>query len=231
MIAPRDELTGNRRQIVRLSRLFWIVAPSVLLVVILLFAAMSYSGRERTLSDTQKLSESLALLLDDQIERSLQTIALVVQGTQTAYARSGRPGLAGFDEFLRRSDTIRGLVFLNENLIIEDSTSSVQDLGIDLTKEDFIKRLVDDRTLPWSIGTPIERRSFAVFEGSSAQPAFIPLAHAARDAVGNLRSVTIALMNVDALKLQYASLVQDYEAEIRILRFDGMPLIVTRFSA
>ncbi len=223
-----EALRGSRRQIARLSRLFWIIAPSVFLVVILLFGYMSYSGRERTIADTQRVSESLALLLDDQIERSLQTVSLVVQGTHAAYVSTGRLGVSGFDDFLRRSDTIRGLVFSNKDYLIEYSTLSENDVGVDLSKYDFVKRLTEDSNLSWAVGMPIARRSFAASDGAVVQSSFIPFAYADRDLRGRLRSVTVALLNIDALQLQYAALLQDYRAEIRILRFDGIPLIVTR---
>ncbi|MFY7778711.1 MAG: ATP-binding protein [Elstera sp.] len=223
-----EALRGSRRQIARLSRLFWIIAPSVFLVVILLFGFMSYSGRERTIADTQRVSESLALLLDDQIERSLQTVSLVVQGTHAAYVSTGRLGVSGFDDFLRRSDTIRGLAFSNKDYVIEYSTLSENDIGVDLSKYDFVKRLTEDSNLSWAVGMPIARRSFSASDGAVVQSSFIPFAYADRDLRGRLRSVTVALLNIDALKLQYAALIQDYQAEIRILRFDGTPLIVTR---
>lgn len=223
-----DELRGSRRQIARLSRFFWIFAPSVLLIVIFLFAAMSYSGRERTIKETEKLSESLALLLDDQIERSFQTISLVVQGTHSAYADNGPAGIRVFDDFLRRSDLVRGLVFSLEDSMIDFSTVSGLDIGVDLSGYDFYENLKANRNITWSVGQPIDRRSFSQLAGVGGQSAFIPFAYADRTAQGDLRAVTVALLNIDALKLQYAPLVNDYRAEICILRFDGVPLIVSR---
>lgn len=221
-----DPLRGSRRQIVRLSRLFWFTAPIILLLILLLVAATSYLSRKQALDETTRLSESLALLLREQIEQTFQNISVITKGVATVLSEKNAENTRSVQDNIRSNEFIRGVTYIDANGLIASSSIAQSDVGLNIEGLDFFETLKNEPYQDWAIGLPIPQRSFAAVSSSDSHQTFIPFALANRGPTRELRGVTVAMINSDALQLQYFSIRREYEVNIRIFRYDGKPLLL-----
>lgn len=221
-----DPSRGGRRQIIRLSRLFWFTAPIILLLILLLVAATSYLSRKQALDETTRLSESLALLLREQIEQTFQNIAVITKGVAAALSETNSGDNRSVQDNIRGNEFIRGVSYIDTNGVIISSSVAQSDIGLNVGDLDFFETLKNEPYQDWAIGLPIPRRSFAPVSSSDSHQTFIPFALADRGPARELQGITVAMINSDALQLQYFAIRREYEVDIRILRYDGKPLLL-----
>lgn len=221
-----DPLRGSRRQILRLSRVFWVAAPGILLLILLLVGATSYLSRQQVIGDTVKLSESLAILIREQIEQNFQNISFITQevGDEFKRERSGTEKIA--KDNVRGNEFFRGVTTVSPDGTIISSSISQSDVGLKISDADFFQALRQEPHQDWALGSPIHRRSFSPAIDGDGNQSFIPLALAERGPKREFLGVTIAMINSDALRLQYFSLLREYKVYIRLFRYDGVPLLL-----
>ncbi len=188
---------------------------------------MSYIGRERLLDDTRKLTESLALFIDDQIQRSLQTVTLVISNLDVGDPSIDRFPDGAIQESIRGYSIIRGVAITDLNGVIRYSSYASEDVGRSVADYDFFRaaRLAD--AVEIDIGSPVPGRSFASVDSGTSRSSFIPVIRPLTGPGGKIVGYAIAQLNTSAIRLQYVPLVRDFGAHIHLLTYTGIPLVAS----
>lgn len=194
------------------------------LVLLGLFAVYAVSTRERMLNDTRKLAENLTGLLDSQISHGLQTATLILDSIRP-FAQEGRITLdtATLSARLRYNPQVRGLFLADATGKITASTLDATDIGQWVGSLDFFA--AQERSgadLPF-LGRPRPGRS--VGSASVAGVEFLPLSVRLSDGRGRFSGVLVAVLNPLFFQTQYQNMVQQYGAQVELLRYDGTVLI------
>ncbi len=215
----RIHLTASSQFDGRRYKLVVSVTGLIAITVILLQFYIQFSGYHRHLAEAAKLTDAIARVVEDQTQRTLQSISLVLDT-----ARIELPGRRTLNhktlrEQLRSIPEIRGLFLVGLDGTVLDSTLAEADIGKYVGDEDFILRLYRSGTDTIVIGKPIPRRTLSGPE--MPVQAFLPFAMRLPDDAGYL----VAAINISFFQLQYQSLLQTSHVGVSLASFDGTVLM------
>ena len=203
--APED--ARLRRPVVRVLAL--IVAIIALLQVYLIMTSFS-----KHVDEAERLSQTLVRVVEDQTNRSLQSVVLVLGATERELLPDGRIDTVSARARLRSVPEIRGLYLIGADGKVTDSTISSADVGIDESRRDFVLKLRDSG-LAAVVGRPILQRS----PSGTAMPslAYLPIAQK----INGGNAILVAAVNISFLELQYRSLLGSTDAAVGLSTFQG----------
>ncbi|HEX4892192.1 MAG TPA: hypothetical protein VFV47_02820, partial [Hyphomicrobiaceae bacterium] len=192
----------------------------VALVVIGLQIYLNVVSYRRHFAEGEVLAETMARVVGDQTQRSLQSVFLVLDAVQADGA-----GLRGdldheaVKSRIRSVPEIRGLYLVDPSGRVLDSTLSAHDLGLSVGDHDYIQTLRRDDGPMFALGKPVTRRYLA----GPVQPAlaFMPLAVRLPDQSGYL----VAAVNISFLELQYQPMLHSNGVAVSLMTFDGTVLM------
>jgi signal transduction histidine kinase/DNA-binding response OmpR family regulator len=189
-------------------------------IVILLQAYLVYESYRTNLAEHEQLSATLANVVTEQTQRSLQSVLLVLEATDSEM---------GFSKLtinhqssrlrLRSVPEVRGIYLVGSDGRVRDSTLSGADLGFDVSQHDYVRQLTSNGHANVAIGKPILRRSLSAPEAPAH--AFVPLALR----LANDNGLLVAAVNVSFFDLQFRPLLESNAAGVVITRFDGTVLV------
>ncbi len=189
-------------------------------IVVLLQAYLIASSNRAHVSETARLTATLTRVVEDQTQRSLQSVLLVLDATESemgAVRLSINHHAARLR--LRSVPEIRGLYLIDATGRVRDSTLSGADIGYDTSAHDYVRELQRSNAGRIAIGAPIVKRSVAGAENNAL--AFVPVAQRLPDDAGFL----VAAVNISFLELQYRPLFESNAASVTLTRFDGTVLV------
>ena len=223
----KDKLIGapgsdTAPQFGQVLRGFVILSVAVIMSLIVFFAVFSSRSHTRSITDTEKLTQTLADLIDDQTFRSLQNIQLMLNSVREAVLEKETNPFAGIADVMRNNAIVRGFVITDAQGTITFSSYATQDLGWSLRNDELFERLRQSRT-PVAIGKPINGRSYTDQTGEG--PSFIPAALQITDSSGVFRGLVIAALNPSVLELQVQTIAENNRAIVSLFRYDGVLLI------
>ncbi|RTL73153.1 MAG: response regulator [Hyphomicrobiales bacterium] len=188
-------------------------------IVILLQAYLVYESYRSNLAEHEQLTATLANVVTEQTQRSLQSVLLVLEATDSEMGfaklninhQSSRLRLRSVPE-------VRGIYLVGADGRVRDSTLSGADLGFDVSQHDYVRQLSAQGHANVAIGAPILRRSLSAPEAPAH--AFVPFALR----LANDNGLLVAAVNVSFFDLQFRPLLDSNAAGVVITRFDGTVL-------
>jgi|GEM_PF-3107496 len=233
-----DNSSGQRsrtepRLFVRMARGFIILALIVAFSLLAIFAYSSWRSMHRARNDADALASTLVDLIDDQIFRSLQNSQMALEHLRDTIQDNHVPlrlealeqRRAEFQDRIRNNPLIRGIALVEPGGQIVFSTYGAEDIGRNVSTHDFFMPLARGSKSAM-LGAPILARSFAPPQPDS--PPFVPLAVRLTGDDGIFLGMVVAMLNPDAMLLQYLSAAQTNHATIRLIRLDGILLVSNR---
>ncbi len=191
----------------------------IALLVILLQIYIQFEGYRRQLTEAAKLSEAIVRIADDQTQRTLQSISLILEATQSDIVQGRRLEHAALRERIRSLPEVRGMFLVGTDGVVLDSSLAPSDIGQQVGDKDYIQRLHGPNSPSIALGTPVMRRWLSGPE--IAAHAFLPVAMRLPDDSGYL----VAAVNIAFLDLQYQSLLTSSHAAVSLIGFDGTVLM------
>jgi signal transduction histidine kinase/CheY-like chemotaxis protein/HPt (histidine-containing phosphotransfer) domain-containing protein len=193
-----------------------IVGLLALIVVIvgLLQVYLIANSFTKHVDEAERLAQTLVRVVEDQTNRSLQSVVLVLSATERELLPDGRIDSVVARARLRSVPEIRGLYLIGTDGRVTDSTISVADIGKDESGRDFIAEL-RETSAPVVVGKPILQRS----PSGAAMPslAYLPIAQR----INQGKEILVAAVNISFLELQYRSLLGSTEAAVGLATFKG----------
>ncbi len=195
-----------------------------------LFIAQMKGSREDTVTKKIELAESLTNLLDDQMQRSLQSVSILSDSLADRFLERDRPpDLQRFMAQISNMPELRGIVFANAEGRVLASSMGDDDVGADISgTPGFVASQQGDRPII-HIGAAVSARSVA--QASSGGPPFIPLTRSIIDKQGVTRGFIVALLSVNYFEMQYSKLTPQKGESIYLSRYDGALLASNRVGA
>jgi signal transduction histidine kinase/CheY-like chemotaxis protein/HPt (histidine-containing phosphotransfer) domain-containing protein len=192
----------------------------IALIVVLLQVYLSFVAYRAQLAEAERLSETVVRMVEDQTQRSLQAILLVLETAMTDGAADElRLDHRALRLRMRSVPEIRGVYHVASNGRVLDSTLADEDIGHDVSGHDYIRALERPDGPSIAIGAPIGRRSISGPEMPAL--AFVPVAIRLPLGGGYL----VAVVNISFLELQYRPLLESSGAVVSLLSFDGTVLM------
>jgi signal transduction histidine kinase/DNA-binding response OmpR family regulator len=192
----------------------------VALVIIVLQIYLNVVSYRRHFAEGEALVETMARVVEDQTQRSLQSVFLVLDAVQADGA--GLRDALDHDAVksrIRSVPEIRGLYLVEPDGQVIDSTLSADDIGVSVRDHDYIRSLQKTDGPMYVLGKPVTRRNLA----GPDQPAlaFMPLAVRLPDQSGYL----VAAVNISFLELQYQPMLRSNGVAVSLISFDGTVLM------
>ncbi|MBX9758801.1 MAG: PAS domain S-box protein [Beijerinckiaceae bacterium] len=223
-------------------------APLIAVAVIIVLAgafhffSQIHLMQDRAIQSAEKFSESLTRVIDDQVNRSIQSLAIIANNIAGSITTSGEtPDLRARLEQLPSLPELRGLLFVRPDFSIVATSLDASTMGNYVGSPEYRAiaghlashehaALASATRVTYSIGTVIGRPVGSV-EWTS--PPFIPVSRPVRSASGSLIGYLVAMVNVPYLELQHRSLTAPHGARVYIATYEGMLLATTstNFSA
>ena len=196
-----------RRSIVRVLAL-------IVAIVGLLQAYLIVTSFHKHVEEAERLSQTLVRVVEDQTNRSLQSVVLVLGAAERELLPDGRIDSVSARARLRSVSEIRGLYLIGEDGKVSDSTITIADVGADESNRDFVQMLRTS-SAPVVIGKPVLQRSPSGV--GSAAHAYLPVAQRIQGGTG----ILVAAVNISFLELQYRSLLGSTNAAVGLTTFQG----------
>ena len=206
----------------RPNRLYALVAGLVILCLMTVYGIVMYRGQADAVTDAQRLTQSVAEALSDQLTRAMQTVDIVMIDL------AERP-LSGADGFAtQRSNLLRDVSQLRA-LLVTDAAGTITQANV----EGLIgQRLIERewfRVLRFGgqqlrLGPPEAGRFLA---SPSARPIHetglwsIPLGRAIRNQRGEFEGAVVALINPEYLSTVARQYAEGFGVTIRLHSFNG----------
>lgn len=206
----------------RVLRGFVILSVAVIVSLIIFFAVFATRSYDRSISDTERLTQTLATLIEDQVFRSLQNVQLMLSSVRDGVIEGDRNPIASIAEVLRGNPLVRGIMIANQEGVVTYSSYAARDLGWSLRDDELFERARRGRAAV-AIGAPVNRRSYS--DPTEGSPSFIPMAIRVTDAQGAFLGVAIAALNPSVFQLQSQTIAENNHATINLIRFDGVMLV------
>lgn len=192
--------------------------------------------KARAIGGAERLSDSLARVIDDQMQRSLQSLAIVAENiAERAILSTDKLDLGTHVDLIPSFPELRGLIYVRPDFSVI-AASHEEIAGSHYLSSPEYARIVDhlaeqearslsNRRIGYLIGKVINGRQAGGLESSS--PPFIPVSREVRAANGSLLGYLVALVNVPYLEFQYRSLTEPHGARVYIASYDGLLLATT----
>ncbi len=210
---------GEAGAVVRVTRVFGIVAASIIVLALVTFTIVSVRSYRNVQADIDRLAETVAGLAGDQVEQALQSTVL----TLDASVHGNDPGALDAAEVNRRlagQAFVRGVVAADRDGVVRFSSITPGDVGVSIARLPFMQRLREGR-LTIDVGEPLPGRSFSMPEGGG----FFTIARTIQDAQGRAAGYAVALINPEFFQLQYRRVIEAYAARVTVFRFDSTVLV------
>ena len=206
----------------RVLRAFVILSVAMIISLIAFFGVFATRSYNRSIADAEKLTQTLANLIDDQVFRSLQNVQLMLGSVQDAVIDGDQNPAAGIAEAIRSNPLVRGVAITDPDGVIIFNSYAARDVGWSLRGDELFERMQRSRS-PVGIGVPINGRSYS--DATPGAPSFIPMATRITDAKGAFRGLAIATLNPSVLNLQSRTIAENNRAAVSLIRYDGVLLI------
>ena len=206
----------------RVLRAFIILSIAVIVSLIAFFAVFASRSYDRSIADAERLTQTLADLIEDQVFRSLQNVQLMLSSVREAVIEGEPNPIASVAEVLRGNPLVRGIMITNQQGEITYSSYARRDVGWSLRDDELFERARRGRAAV-AIGVPINRRSYA--DPTDGSPAFIPVAIRIMDGKGAFLGLAIAALNPSVFQLQSQTIAENNHTTINLMRYDGVMLI------
>lgn len=192
-----------------------------------LFVAQMRGSREDTVTKKVELAESLTNLLDDQMQRSLQSVSILSDSlVDQFFQRNSPPDLQRFMAQISNMPELRGIVFADADGRVVASSIGDDDIGADISATPGFVASQKGATSTTHIGAAVSARS--VSQTSTGGPPFIPLTRSIMDRQGVTRGFIVALLSVNYFEMQYSKLLPQKGETIYLSRYDGALLASNR---
>jgi signal transduction histidine kinase/DNA-binding response OmpR family regulator len=206
----------------RPSRLYALVAGLVILCLMTVYGIVMYRGQQDAVQDAERLTQSVAEALADQLTRAMQTVDIVMldQAERSGQGMDAIPGQRS--SLLRDVSQLRALLLTDANGLITHST--VEGLvGQSLGDRDWFRvlRLSGQQI---RLGPPEAGRFLAA---PNARPISetglwsIPLARAIRNPRGEFEGTVVALINPEYLSSIARQYAEGFGVTVRLHSFNG----------
>jgi len=218
-IAPGVEVAP---QFGRVLRAFVILSIAVIVSLVVFFAVFASRSYDRSISDAERLTQTLADLIEDQVFRSLQNVQLMLGSVREGIVEGEDTPIASIAEVLRGNPLVRGVMIANQEGEITYSSYAGSDIGWSLRNDELFERARRGRTTV-TIGAPVNRRSYS--DTTEGSPAFIPVAIRITDNKSAFLGLAIAALNPTVFQLQSQTIAENNRATINLIRYDGILLV------
>lgn len=206
----------------RVLRAFVILSIAVIVSLIIFFAVFASRSYDRSVSDAERLTQTLADLIEDQVFRSLQNVQLMLNSVREAVVDGERSPISSIADVLRGNPLVRGILITNQEGEITYSSYAGRDIGWSLRDDELFERVRRGR-MAVAIGVPVNRRSYS--DATEGAPAFIPAAIRITDSKGAFLGLAIAALNPTVFQLQSQTIAENNHATINLIRYDGVLLV------
>lgn len=186
------------------------------------YGIVMYRGQTEAVRDAERLTQSVAEALADQLTRAIQTVDIVMLDQAERGGRSAEGFAAQRSNLLRDVSQLRALVQTDATGLI--TLSTVEGLtGLNLGDRDWFRvlRLTGQQL---RLGPPEPGRYFAT---PGTRPISetglwsIPLARAVRNARGEFEGVVVALINPEYLSTIARQYAEGFGVTVRLHSFNG----------
>ncbi len=212
----------------RVLRVFVILSIAVILSLIGFFAVFASRSYDRSISNSEKLTQTLADLIDDQVLRSLQNVQLMLSSVRDAVLDEEPNPVSSIADVLRSNPLVRGIVVVNADGVITFSSYAGRDVGWSMRNDELFERFKRSRATV-GLGAPVNHRSYA--DETPGSPTFIPAAVRIADPSGAFRGIAIAALNPSVFQLQSQTIAENNHANVNLMRYDGVQLVGPRNGA
>lgn len=237
-------MPSPRSQFVRLTSPLALAAVVIVITGAFHFFSQVNLMRDRAIKSAGNLTESLARVIDDQVHRSIQSLAIVTDNIAASISSpQDIPDLRTRIRQLPSFPELRGLLYVRPDFSIVGASQDPLALGDYLGSPEYAAiashlsqqesgALASMTRVGLSVGAVIDGR--AVGDGpESMSPPFIPVSRPVRSANGSLMGYLIAILNVPYLEFQHRSLTAPHGARVYVSTYEGSLLATTspNFSA
>ena len=236
-------MSSHRSTFTRLTTPLALAAVVIVVAGTFHFFSQINLMKDRAIQSAEKLSESLARVIDDQVYRSIQSLAIVADNIAASISTfEDVPDLRTRVGQLPSFPELRGLLYVRPDFSIIGTSQDPAALGDYLGSPEYAaiaehlsrqeSGVLSSRTrVGLSVGGMIGGRMANGPEWMS--PPFIPVSRPVRAANGSLLGYLVAMVSVPYLEFQHRSLTAPHGARVYIANYEGSLLATTSkiFSA
>ena len=211
----------------RVLRAFVIISIAVIVSLIVFFAVFASRSYDRSISGAERLTQTLADLIEDQVFRSLQNVQLMLSSVREGVVGGEVNPITRIAEVLRGNPLVRGVMITNQDGEITYSSYAGRDIGWSLRDDELFEHTRRGR-MSLAIGVPVNHRSYS--DKTEGSPAFIPAAIRITDGDGAFLGLVIAALNPAVFQLQSQAIAENNRATINLIRYDGVLLVSSEMA-
>lgn len=221
----------------RKTPLLALVAALVVFTAIFHHLSQMHLMKERALESAEKQSEKLALVIDQSVYRSLQSISIVIHNiARSVETDASTPDLKSKLEQRPHVPELRGILYVRPDFSIAANSFEESEAGDYLSSPEFLEiayHLSRQGQLVLPTSDPDGLVVGRVISGGApngqqnASAPFLPVSFTVRSSDGSLLGFLVALLNVPYLEYQFRTLASPFGGNVFVADYEGRLLATT----